>query len=293
MKTQSSPNAPIVVTGSAAQVPPDLANQLGIEILPLTIIVEGRAYLDGIDLFPGDLYQKMRTQKIEVKTAAPNVGQYYECFKRIIDQQERDVLCIALSGKLSSDYNAAVDAAKMISGENPRNKVTVFDSLRAAAPQGLLSIEAAKQLNAGEKIEDVVQYLMDARHKTGLIAALDSLDYLAQGGRIGKAAYLVGSVLQIVPILTINDEGIVAPSTIIRKKEKIIPGILSILAKETPGFTKLDLSVMHADAVEEAEVLRQSLKELYPMLDIPISEFTPVMGAHAGPGLIGLGYLYE
>ena len=293
MKTQSSPNAPIVVTGSAAQVPPDLANQLGIEILPLTIIVEGRAYLDGIDLFPGDLYQKMRTQMMEVKTAAHNIGQYYECFKRIIDQQERDVLCISLSGKLSSDYNAAVDAAKMISGENPRNKVTVFDSLRAAAPQGLLSIEAAKQLNAGEKIEDVVQYLMDARHKTGLIAALDSLDYLAQGGRIGKAAYLVGSVLQIVPILTINDEGIVAPSTIIRKKEKIIPGILSILAKETPGFTKLDLSVMHADAVEEAEVLRQSLKELYPMLDIPISEFTPVMGAHAGPGLIGLGYLYE
>jgi len=286
-------NTPVVVTGSAAQVPPEIARQLGIVILPLVIIVEGKEYLDGIDLFPGELYQKMRTQKIEIKTAAPNVGQYYACFKRIIDQQESDVLCISLSGKLSSDYTAAVDAAKMLSGENPRNKVTVIDSLRAAAPQGLLAVEAAKRFRAGETIEDVVQYLMDARHRSGLIAALDSLDYLAQGGRIGKAAYLVGSVLQIVPILTINDEGIVAPSTIIRKKEKIIPGILSILAKETPGFTKLGLSVMHADAVEEAEVLRQSLKELYPTLDIPIGEFTPVMGAHAGPGLIGLGYLYE
>ena len=286
-------NTPVVVTGSAAQVPPEIASQLGIVILPLVIIVEGKEYLDGIDLFPGELYQKMRTQKIEIKTAAPSVGQYYACFKRIIDQQESDVLCISLSGKLSSDYTAAVDAAKMLSGENPRNKVTVIDSLRAAAPQGLLAVEAAKRLRAGETIEDVVQYLMDARHRSGLIAALDSLDYLAQGGRIGKAAYLVGSVLQIVPILTINDEGIVAPSTIIRKKEKIIPGILSILAKETPGFMKLGLSVMHADAVEEAEVLRQSLKELYPTLDIPIGEFTPVMGAHAGPGLIGLGYLYE
>jgi len=286
-------NTPVVVTGSAAQVPPEIARQLGIVILPLVIIVEGKEYLDGIDLFPGELYQKMRTQKIEIKTAAPNVGQYYACFKRIIDQQESDVLCISLSGKLSSDYTAAVDAAKMLSGENPRNKVTVIDSLRAAAPQGLLAVEAAKRFRAGETIEDVVQYLMDARHRSGLIAALDSLDYLAQGGRIGKAAYLVGSVLQIVPILTIDDEGIVMPSTIIRKKEKIIPGILSILAKETPGFTKLGLSVMHADAVEEAEVLRQSLKELYPTLDIPIGEFTPVMGAHAGPGLIGLGYLYE
>lgn len=286
-------NTPVVVTGSAAQVPPEIASQLGIVILPLVIIVEGKEYLDGIDLFPGELYQKMRTQKIEIKTAAPSVGQYYACFKRIIDQQESDVLCISLSGKLSSDYTAAVDAAKMLSGEYPRNKVTVIVSLRAAAPQGLLAVEAAKRLRAGETIEDVVQYLMDARHRSGLIAALDSLDYLAQGGRIGKAAYLVGSVLQIVPILTINDEGIVAPSTIIRKKEKIIPGILSILAKETPSFTKLGLSVMHADAVEEAEVLRQSLKELYPTLDIPIGEFTPVMGAHAGPGLIGLGYLYE
>jgi DegV family protein with EDD domain len=290
MKTQ---NSPIVVTGSAAQVPPEIANQLGIVILPLVIVVEGKEYLDGIDLLPGELYQKMRTQKIEAKTAAPNVGQYYECFKRIINQQECDVLCISLSGKLSSDYNAAVDAAKMIAGENPRNHVTVFDSLRAAAPQGLLAVEAAKKLRAGETMEDVVQYLMGARHRSGLIAALDSLDYLAQGGRIGKAAYLVGSALQIIPILTINDEGIVAPSTIIRKKGNIIPGILSILAKETPGFTRLELSVMHADAVEEAEVLRQSLKELYPTLDIPISEFTPVMGAHAGPGLIGLGYFFE
>ena len=286
-------NTPIVVTGSAAQVPPEIASQLGIVILPLVIMVEGKEYLDGIDLHPGDLYQKMRTQKIEVKTAAPNVGQYYACFKRIIDQQESDVLCITLSGKLSSDYNAAVDAAKMLSGEYPKNKVTVFDSLRAAAPQGLLAVEAAKRLRAGETIDDVVQYLMDARLRSRLIAVLDSLDYLAQGGRIGKAAYLVGSVLQIVPILTINDEGIIAPSTIIRKKGNIIPGILSILSKETSGFTKLDLSVMHADAVEKAEVLRQSLKELYPALDIPISEFTPVMGAHAGPGLIGIGYLYE
>lgn len=286
-------NTPVVVTGSAAQVPPEIASQLGIVILPLVIIVEGKEYLDGIDLFPGELYQKMRTQKIEIKTAAPNVGQYYACFKRIIDQQESDVLCISLSGKLSSDYNAAVDAAKMIAGEHPGNRVTVFDSLRAAAPQGLLAVEAAKRFRAGETMEAVIQYLMGARHRSGLIAALDSLDYLAQGGRIGKAAYLVGSALQIIPILTINDEGIVAPSTVIRKKGNIIPSIVSTLAKQTVGFKKLDLSVMHADAIQQAEALRRSLNQLYPSLVIPISEFTPVMGAHAGPGLLGLGYLYE
>jgi DegV family protein with EDD domain len=235
----------------------------------------------------------MRTQKIEVKTAAPNVGQYYECFKRIIDQQGCDILCITLSHKLSSDYNAAVNAAMMTSAEYPMNKVTIFDSLRATAPQGLLAVEAAKQLEAGVTIEEVVQYLMDARFRSGMIVALETLDYLAQGGRIGKAAHLVGNALKIIPIITINDEGIITPSTIIRKRENLISTILSMLAKQTLGNTKLDLSVMHADALEKAEELRLSLNKLYPTIDIPISECTPVIGAHVGPGLIGLGYLYE
>lgn len=290
MKTQ---NTAVVVTGSVAQVPPEIASQLGMVILPLTINVAGKDYLDGIDIFPGELYQKMRTQKLEVKTAAPSVGQYYECFKRIIDQKGCDVLCITLSRQLSSDYNAAVVAAQMISNEHPMSKVIVFDSLLVAAPQGLLAIEAAKQLQAGLSLEEVVQYLTNARHRSGLLAALDSLDYLAQGGRIGKAAYLVGSALQIIPILSINKEGIVAPSRVVRNKENVIPAIISILTKQTSGFKKLDISVTHADAQEKAEALKQSLNECYPSLEIPISDFSPVMGAHTGPGMIGLGYLFE
>lgn len=290
MKTQ---NTAVVVTGSVAQVPPEIASQLGMVILPLTINVAGKDYLDGIDIFPGELYQKMRTQKLEVKTAAPSVGQYYESFKRIIDQKGCDVLCITLSRQLSSGYNAAVVAAQMISNEHPMSKVIVFDSLLVAAPQGLLAIEAAKQLQAGLSLEEVVQYLTNARHRSGLLAALDSLDYLAQGGRIGKAAYLVGSALQIIPILSINKEGIVAPSRVVRNKENVIPAIISILTKQTSGFKKLDISVTHADAQEKAEALKQSLNECYPSLEIPISDFSPVMGAHTGPGLIGLGYLFE
>jgi len=290
MKTQ---NSPIVVTGSAAQVPPEIANQLGMVILPLTIMVEGKEYLDGIDLLPGEFYQKMRTQNIEVKTAAPNVGQYYECFRRIINEQGSDILCLTLSNQLSSDYNSAVEAAKMLSEENRGNRVTVIDSLRAAAPQGLLAIEAAKRLHAGETLGDTVQYLQSARYKSGLIAALDTLEYLSKGGRIGKAAYLVGSALQIIPILIINNEGILAPSTVIRKKRNTIPTILSILARKTAGYKRLSLSVTHADSTDQAETLRHALREQYPTLEIPISEFTPVMGAHAGPGLIGLGYFFE
>jgi DegV family protein with EDD domain len=284
---------PTVVTGSAAQVPSDLARQLGIEILPLGIYVNGKAYHDGIDLIPGELYQKMRTEKLDVKTAAPSVGEYYQRFKEILLRGGQEILCLTLSGKLSSDFSSATDAAQMIQTEFPAARVVVFESLRAAVPQGLLAIEAAKKLNEGESLDKVIEFLTPARLRTTLIAALDTLKYLAQGGRIGKAAYLVGSSLQIVPILMINDEGIVAPATIVRKKERTIPTILSLLNKHTKGYKKINIAVMHADALEQATLLQQALQDLFPQIQLPIDEFTPVMGAHAGPGLVGLGYYYE
>jgi len=148
-------------------------------------------------------------------------------------------------------------------------------------------------LSEGEPLEKVVHYLEEARYRSGLIAALDTLDFLVQGGRIGKAAYLVGSALQIVPILSINKEGIVAPARIVNKRVNIISALISILKNRTAGFHKIHISVMHADARERAENLLQALHKLYPDIEIPIDEFTPVMGAHAGPGLVGLGYLYD
>lgn len=284
---------PAVVTSSVAQVPKDVASQLGIEILPLPIYVNGKEHQDGIDLFPSELYQKMRADKVVVKTAAPSVGQYYQCFKKFLEQGHREILCIALSSKLSADYSSAENAANLVRTEYPDSKIVVFDSLCAAVPQGLLAIEAAQRLTEGVPLDVVVDFLDSARRRTGLIAAVDTLEYLSQGGRIGKAAYLLGSALHILPILTLNEEGIVAPVTILRQKNRVIPTIVSILKEQTNGYRKIRLAVMHADALDRAETLQQSTLEAFPAVDIPIDEFTPVMGAHAGPGLIGLGYLYE
>jgi DegV family protein with EDD domain len=281
-----------VVTGSAAQVPSDLAEQLGIEILPLKIYINGKEYLDGIDLSPNDLYQKMRNNKVDVKTAAPSVGQYYECFKNKLEQGEGDLLCITLSSKLSSDYLSAVNAANMVQEEFQTAKVIVYDSFAAAVPQGFLAIEAAQRLQRGESIDSVVNYLNTARQRIGFLAALDTLSYLSQGGRIGRAAFLVGDAFQIKPILTLKD-GIVAPEAIVRTEDKIISRITSIVKKKTEGCQKLRLSVMQADALKRAKRLQKMLLKHYPSIEIPILEFTPVMGAHAGPGLVGVGYYYE
>lgn len=282
-----------VITGSPAQVPNDIAADLGIEVLPFFIHVDGKEYLDGVTITPGELYQKMRTTNTEVSTAAPSIGQYYQLFKRTLEAGTQEILCITIPKSLSSDHSSAVVAAKQVEAEFPNHRVVVFDSLRAAVPQGLLAIEAARRLNAGEPFDNVLEYITVARKRTGLIAALDSLDYLARGGRIGKAAYLVGSQLSIIPILTINDEGVVSPAQILRKRESVLTSILSLLTKKTRGYRIIQVAVMHADDMERAKNLRKLVMDALPGLEISIDEFTPVMGVHTGPGLIGLGYLYE
>ena len=288
-------NAVSVITGSAAQVPKETAEALKIDILPLLIYIDGKEYHDGIDISPGELYQRMRLNQMEVKTAAPTVGQYYQAFKNSIEGGAKEILCVTLSSKLSADYSSAKNAANLVKTENPESKIFVFDSRRAAVPQGLLTIEAAERLNAGQPMEDVLTFLENAWQKSSLIAALDTLEYLNRGGRIGQAAIYVGSALKILPILQINDDGVVAPATVLRNKAKIIPTIINRIIKETEGYTYIKLGVMHADAYEAAEELREEVQKRFPDYhgEIRIDEITPVMGAHTGPGLIGLSYMYE
>jgi len=284
-----------VVTGSVAQIPQEIAEELNIQVIPFIVYVNGEEHRDGIDITPGELYRRMRVEQVEVKTAAPSVGDYYSSFKNFYEAGIRKILCITLSNKLSSAYSAAVNAANLVQSETSGLEIVVFDSHRAAVPQGFLAIEAAKKINVGESFQDVVAYVNAEWKKTGLNAALDTLFYLAQGGRIGKAANYVGSALKILPILHLNDDGVVAPATVLRNKAKIIPTIINRIIKETEGYSYIKLGVMQADAYEAAEELREEVKKRFPdhHEEIRIDEFTPVMGAHTGPGLIGLGYLYE
>lgn len=284
-----------VVTGSVGQVPKNIAEELGITVIPFIIYINGKEYHDGIDISPGELYKRMRTEQVDVKTAAPTVGQYYESFKNFYENGNHKILCITISDKLSSAYSAAVNASKLIQNEISDLKIVVANCHRAASPQGLLAIEAAKKLNVGESFDDVVAYVNTEWQKTGLFGALDTLKYLNQTGRIGKAAIYVGSSLRILPILHINDEGVVAPAMILRNKDKIIPTLVSRLVKATEGQNKVRLAVFQADALEAADELRAEVQKAFPSYEeeIPIEEFTPVMGAHTGPGLIGVGYLYE
>jgi DegV family protein with EDD domain len=282
-----------VVTDSVAQVPEDIARQLNITIIPFSVNFGEKTYLDGVDLDPQELYRRMRTEKVTPTTAAPSAGQYLEIFRSVLEKGWQEVLCISLAAKLSSGYNTALSTARQLCQEYPGRLIEVVDSRKATISQGFVAIAAARAAMQGKSFAEVKQTASEASRRSGFAASLDTLEYLARGGRIGKAAYMVGSLMDIKPILALDQEGLVSPIKIVRSKNHALNDIVNYVENQVRGYRKLNLAIMQADAHQQAAQLQEiALQKLNPT-ELFVSEFTPVMGVHTGPGLVGLAYYYE
>lgn len=282
-----------VITDSVAQVPTEMAQQLDITIVPLTVQIDGKPYLDGIDLAPAELYRRMRLENITPTTAAPSIGEYQRAFLSRLRNGAQAVLCVALSSKLSMGYNTACQAAEMVQDEFPDCLVEVLDSRQATISQGFVAIAAARAAAEGKPLPEVRRAGEEAKQRVGFAAMLGTLEYLARGGRIGKAAFMLGSLIKIRPVITIDKEGIVAPVSRVRGENHALQAIVDYVAQQTNGYKALHLAIMEAYAPQQAAHLQElALQKLQPS-EIFHSEFTPVMGVHTGPGLVGLGYYYE
>ena len=282
----------VVVTDSVAQVPTEIERQLGITVLPFTVNIDGQPYRDGIDLKPTELYHRMRLEKILPTTTAASLGQYQRAFETRLQSGAQAVLCVALSSKLSSGYNTATQAAAMVRNEFPDRQIVVLDSQQATISQGFVAIAAARAAASGKSLPEVQRVTEEAIRHVGFAATLETLEYLARGGRIGKAAYMLGSLIKIKPIITIKN-GEVTPVGQVRGDNHALQAMVDYVSQQVKGYRNLQLAIMEADAQEEAEHLQEvALQQLQPT-EIFHTEFTPVMGVHTGPGLIGLGYFYE
>jgi len=289
--TDLKPNVAIV-TDSVAQVPAEIARQLDITIIPFTVHIDGQLYLDGIDLAPQELYQRMRLENIMPTTAAPSLGEYQQTFEACLRAGAQWVLYVALSGKLSAGYSTASHAAKIVQEAFPGRIVEVLDSQQATITQGFVAMAAARAAAQGKPLAEVRQAAEEAKRRTGFAATLETLEYLARGGRIGKAAFMLGNMIKIKPILTLED-GLVEPLSRVRGENRALQAIVDYVARQVEDHQVLHLAIMEADAAEAAARLQElALQQLGPA-EIFLSEFTPVMGVHTGPGLIGLGYYYE
>ncbi len=282
-----------IVTGSCAQIPKHKQEKLRIKVLPFTIHLNGNSYLDdGVALTPSQIYRVMRSSNMVPTTAPPSNGDYLRTFQSLFEEGCQDVIYLSISQKLSSDYHAACGAADLVNSNYPGNKVHVVDSASAAIPQGFLVMEAAEKALQGMSARSIVQWLEGSKIRAGLVASLDTLEYLARGGRIGKASRFIGSMLDIKPLLSLIN-GVVMPVAVQRGPKKVLSAILEAVKKAVAGWKRLYLAVLHADDRQRAEVLLQMVGEIFQVEDVYLCEITPMMGVHVGPGLIGLGYYFE
>jgi DegV family protein with EDD domain len=276
----------VVVTDSNAAVPTELARELDIRVVPIVMAFNGYTFRDGVDITPGEVYQRLREGRVPPTTSAPSIGDFLRVFAAA-SQTAKGIVSIHLSPKLSATYGAAVAASHLVDDV----PIRVINCHSAAMGQGFVVVEAARAAVAGADLETVVARAREVASKMHLLATIDTLEYLHRGGRIGGAVALLGTVLQIKPVLYVAD-GQVDVFARPRTKSKAVRLMLEHIAEQADSLP-LHVAILHADAREEAETLRRTIADRFDCDELYVTELTPVMGAHTGPGVLGVAFYAE
>jgi DegV family protein with EDD domain len=276
----------VVVTDSTATVPEHLVQELDIRVVPLLLHVDGHSFRDGVDLKPAEFYELLRNSKHIPTTAAPSVGDFVRVYAAA-SREASGIVAIHIPSELSAVYSTSVLASQLVDGV----PIRVVDSRLATMAQGFVVLEAARAAAAGADLDAVVARAKQMSTRVQFFAVLDTLEYLYRGGRIGGAAALAGAALQIKPILSMVD-GQVLPYAKPRTRRKAIRCMLQAV-EESVGDRPVHAAVLQAAAEDEAEELRQQMAEAFDCVELYVTEFTPVMGAHTGPGVLGIAFFVE
>jgi len=278
-----------IIADSTCCLPKELVEKYHIRIVPLEIIYEDKSYRDGIDITPGEVYKIMRKKENLPTTSTAAVGDFLEAYRQSCKEAE-SVLCITLTSLQSQTFQAAVTARDMAKEEMPETIVEVFDSRAVAGSLGFMVLAAARAAEDGASLAECLEAAKKVMDKVNFLAMLDTLYYLARLGRMAKAAAWAGAMLNIKPVLGHTPAvGVTEPVARPRTKAKAVERMLEIMAEKV-GNSKVHVMVQHADDLEEAKKLLAEVKSKFNCVESYITEFTPVMGVHTGPGLLAIGF---
>jgi DegV family protein with EDD domain len=270
-----------VVTDSACDLPRNLADVYGIEVVPLTIRFGDEELVDRDELDPSEFWRRLKESDALPETSAPSAGAFEARFRDLIQRGATGIISINLSSRLSATMQAAQVAANVVRDDCP---TVVIDSRTVSMGLGALCLTAARRAADGSKLEEIVEDVISRRDRTQLFGALDTLEYLKRGGRIGNARALLGSMLSIKPILEVRD-GVVEESGKVRTRSKA----LAALAERVRAQPVETCAVLHGEASDLDELL-DLLDPVFPRDEIVTGLVGPVIGTHAGPGVIGVSF---
>ena len=273
----------ILSTDSTANLPKKFYEELNIQMIPMQIILNGEVYDDlSADLIPEEYYQKMR-EGATPKTAQINAEVAREYFEKLLSQGD-DVLHISFSSALSGTTPSIIKLAEELN-QNHENKLVIIDSLNAAMGEGLLVLYAHELIKSGKTIEEITQELNEKKKKVCSFFTVEQLKYLVRGGRLGKLSGIVGSILNIKPVLTVDENGRLVSFKKVISRKKSIAELAHICEEKIENGSKI--FICHADCETEANELKAMLITSLAV-NAEITEITQVIGCHTGPGLIAV-----
>lgn len=273
-----------IVTDSTAYIPKKLREKHQIYTVPLSVIFGTETYREEIDITTEQFYEKVARNEELPSTSQPAIGEFVELFEQLKENYDT-VISIHLSRKFSGTYDAAESAGKMVDGID----VHVYDSELSCMPQGLLAIAASEMARDGKKANEIIAALNNIKANTRAYFMVDDLSHLHRGGRLNRAQAILGSVLNIKPILHI-EEGLIVPFEKIRTRKKAITRIMSMLEEDSKNKRVARVVFIHANNKNAATKLRDKYREDFPDVETIISYFGPVIGTHLGEGSVGVAW---
>ena len=272
-----------VVTDSTADMPSTLAQELGVSIVPLSVIFDSEVYKEGVDITHDLFYDKLVRAKDLPTTSAPSVGDFLEVYEPLLKETD-EIVSIHISSKLSATYNNACQAAQHLADRGAR--VEVVDSQSVSFGLTFMAAAAARAAAAGAGIEEVLETVQRVIPRVHIIVLLDTLEYVRRGGRIGRARAFLGTVLRVKPILSLRD-GEVHPEERVRTKAHALDRIFQIVT----SYRVKEAAIGYSTNAQEAEEMKRRLESALPGAQLTVTRIGPVLGVHTGPGVLGVGIL--
>lgn len=273
-----------IVTDSTSDIPPHVAQELGIAVVPLSVIFGEESYKEGVEISHDLFYERLGRSKQLPTTSAPSVGDFVETYRKVLDDTD-EIVSIHLSSKLSATYDNAVQAAAILADEGA--KVEVIDSKIISMGMFFLCQAASRAAKDGATSDEVRSLLESMIPRISVYVALDTLEYVRKGGRIGRARAFLGTVLRVKPILSFEG-GEVHPEERVRTRSLAMDRMFQI-ATALPDIQ--EIGVAYSTNAEEAEQMKRRLEEALEGVPVYITRLGPVIGVHGGPGVLGIGIL--
>jgi DegV family protein with EDD domain len=276
-----------LVTDSTSVIPEELIAKYGIFVGPQVVIWDGQTLEDGVDIMPDAFYARLKTSATMPTTSQVTVASFHKIFTPLI-AAGRPIVALLISTKLSGSIQSAEQAKQ----EFPGAQIEIIDSMDSAMSLGFQVLMTARQIEAGRSFSEVVAYARQAKDHTGVMFVVDTLEFLHRGGRIGGAARLMGTALNMKPLLHVQD-GRIEPLERIRTKAKAQARMLDVLGEKVQGHSNVRIAAIHAAAEAEAVAVLEQAKARFSPVETMVCWASPAIGTHVGPGIVGLAHCVD